>query len=71
MPTTAPVFETFLDDIQSHRRGKVRDMYEVDDYLLMVATDRISAYDYILGSAIPDKGKVLTPTLRALVQPNP
>jgi len=58
--TTAPVFETFLDDIQSHRRGKVRDMYEVDDYLLMVATDRISAYDCILGSAIPDKGKVLT-----------
>jgi len=35
-------------------------MYEVDDYLLMVATDRISAYDCILGSAIPDKGKVLT-----------
>ena len=60
MQTTAPVFETFLDDIQSHRRGKVRDMYEVDDYLLMVATDRISAYDCILGSAIPDKGKVLT-----------
>lgn len=60
MQTTAPVFETFLDDIQTHRRGKVRDMYEVDDYLLMVATDRISAYDCILGSAIPDKGKVLT-----------
>jgi len=58
--TTAPVFETFLDDIQTHRRGKVRDMYEVDDHLLMVATDRISAYDCILGSAIPDKGKVLT-----------
>jgi phosphoribosylaminoimidazole-succinocarboxamide synthase len=58
--TTAPVFETFLDDIQTHWRGKVRDMYEVDDYLLMVATDRISAYDCILGSAIPDKGKVLT-----------
>ena len=60
MPTTAPVFETSLNDIPSHRRGKVRDMYEVDDYLLMVATDRISAYDCILGSAIPDKGKVLT-----------
>ena len=60
MHPTAPVFETFLDDIQTHRRGKVRDMYEVDDYLLMVATDRISAYDCILGSAIPDKGKVLT-----------
>ena len=60
MPTTAPVFETLLDDIPSHRRGKVRDMYEVDDDLLMVATDRISAYDFVLGSVIPDKGKVLT-----------
>ena len=60
MPTTAPVFETLLDDIPSHRRGKVRDMYEVDDHLLMVATDRISAYDFVLGSVIPDKGKVLT-----------
>ena len=63
MSTTAPVFETLLDDIPSHRRGqrrKVRDMYEVDDYLLMVATDRISAYDFVLGSVIPDKGKVLT-----------
>jgi phosphoribosylaminoimidazole-succinocarboxamide synthase len=35
-------------------------MYAVDDHLLMVATDRISAYDFVLGSAIPDKGKVLT-----------
>ena len=35
-------------------------MYEVGDHLLMVATDRISAYDFVLGSAIPDKGKVLT-----------
>ncbi len=60
MPTSAPVFETLLEDIPSHRRGKVRDMYEVDDYLLMVATDRISAYDFVLGSVIPDKGKVLT-----------
>jgi phosphoribosylaminoimidazole-succinocarboxamide synthase len=42
------------------RRGKVRDMYTVDDHLLMVATDRISAYDLVLGSLIPDKGKVLT-----------
>lgn len=43
------------------RRGKVRDVFEVDaDHLLMVASDRISAFDYVLGSAIPDKGKVLT-----------
>jgi len=42
------------------RRGKVRDVYEVDEYLLIVATDRISAFDYVLGSGIPDKGRVLT-----------
>ena len=42
-------------------RGKVRDLYEVDDdTLLLVASDRISAYDYVLDSEIPDKGKVLT-----------
>ncbi len=55
-----PVFETSIDGVTPHRRGKVRDMYEVGDQLLMVATDRISAYDLVLGSAIPDKGKVLT-----------
>jgi phosphoribosylaminoimidazole-succinocarboxamide synthase len=42
------------------RRGKVRDLYELDGGLLMVATDRISAFDYVLGSGIPDKGRVLT-----------
>ena len=60
MSTPAPVFETFLEGIAPHRRGKVRDIYEVDDFLLIVTTDRISAYDCVLGSAIPDKGKVLT-----------
>ena len=40
--------------------GKVRDLYEVDGHLLIVATDRISAFDYVLGSGIPDKGAVLT-----------
>src|SRR6185503_20685125 len=40
--------------------GKVRDIYDVDDRLLMIATDRISAFDYVLASGIPDKGKVLT-----------
>jgi len=55
------IFETNLDDLTRHRQGKVRDMYEVDNaHLLMIATDRISAYDLVLGSAIPDKGKVLT-----------
>lgn len=41
-------------------RGKVRDLYEVDGALLLVATDRISAFDHVLGSGIPGKGKILT-----------
>ncbi len=60
MSTASPIFETSFDGLTVHRRGKVRDMYEVGDQLLMVATDRISAYDVVLGSAIPDKGCVLT-----------
>jgi phosphoribosylaminoimidazole-succinocarboxamide synthase len=42
------------------RRGKVRDVYASGDELVIVATDRISAFDYVLGSGIPDKGRVLT-----------
>jgi phosphoribosylaminoimidazole-succinocarboxamide synthase len=49
-----------LDGLTLHRRGKVRDVYEIGDQLLIVTTDRISAFDYVLGSGIPDKGKVLT-----------
>ena len=60
MLSTAPLLETALDGLTLHRRGKVRDVYEVDGGLLIVATDRISAFDYVLGSGIPDKGKVLT-----------
>lgn len=41
-------------------RGKVRDLYSVDGALLLVATDRISAFDHVLGTGIPDKGKILT-----------
>jgi len=41
-------------------RGKVRDLYAVDGALLLVATDRISAFDHVLGAGIPDKGKILT-----------
>src|SRR5690242_5084843 len=41
------------------RQGKVRDIYEFGDRLLIVASDRISAFDYVLGSGIPDKGRVL------------
>ena len=60
MLSTAPLLETALDGLTLHRRGKVRDVYELDGGLLIVATDRISAFDYVLGSGIPDKGKVLT-----------
>ena len=60
MSTATPIFETILEGLSRHRRGKVRDIYEVGDDLLIVATDRISAYDFVLGSAIPDKGRVLT-----------
>jgi phosphoribosylaminoimidazole-succinocarboxamide synthase len=41
-------------------RGKVRDVYDLGDHLLMVASDRISAFDYILPTPVPDKGKILT-----------
>jgi phosphoribosylaminoimidazole-succinocarboxamide synthase len=58
--STAPLLDTALDGLSLHRRGKVRDVYEVGNDLLIVATDRISAFDYVLGSGIPDKGKVLT-----------
>jgi phosphoribosylaminoimidazole-succinocarboxamide synthase len=58
--TTPPLLETSLAGLTLHRRGKVRDVYEVGDDLLIVTTDRISAFDYVLGSGIPDKGKVLT-----------
>src|ERR1700730_10710187 len=42
------------------RRGKVRDIYDLGDRLVIVATDRISAYDWVLPTGIPDKGRVLT-----------
>ena len=54
------VFETSIPDLPLVARGKVRDVYAVgDDQLLLVATDRISAFDCILGSPIPGKGVVL------------
>lgn len=50
-----------LSEYQHVASGKVREIYRVDDHhLLLVATDRISAYDFILDSAIPDKGRILT-----------
>jgi phosphoribosylaminoimidazole-succinocarboxamide synthase len=59
--THSPLIDSSLADLPLVRRGKVRDVYAVDDaHLLIVATDRISAFDYVLGSGIPDKGRVLT-----------
>ena len=53
------VMETHLP-LRLFKRGKVRDIYEVDDLLLIVATDRVSAFDVVLPNGIPGKGKVLT-----------
>ena len=53
------LLDTKLDGLSLLRRGKVRDVYTAGDHLIMVATDRISAFDYVLGSGIPDKGRVL------------
>ena len=56
----APLFETNLAGMQPLVRGKVRDVYEAGDFLIIVATDRLSAFDYVLPTPIPDKGRVLT-----------
>jgi phosphoribosylaminoimidazole-succinocarboxamide synthase len=59
--TQNPVLlDTQIENIPRHARGKVRDVYAAGDRLLIVATDRISAFDYILPTGIPDKGRVLT-----------
>jgi phosphoribosylaminoimidazole-succinocarboxamide synthase len=54
------VWETHLEGARFKSRGKVRDIYEVGDALLLVATDRLSAFDVVLPTPIPDKGRVLT-----------
>jgi phosphoribosylaminoimidazole-succinocarboxamide synthase len=54
------LLQTELADLHLHARGKVRDLYAAGEFLLMVATDRISAFDHVLGSGIPGKGQVLT-----------
>src|ERR1700674_983052 len=63
MTLHTPVLETNVPGLKRRGRGKVRDIYEDPqhpDRLLIVATDRISAFDYILASGIPEKGRVLT-----------
>ena len=54
-----PVLEIELP-LKRFKRGKVRDIFQIDDNLLIVATDRISAFDVVLPTGIPDKGKILT-----------
>ena len=57
---TSLVLETNLSGLNPPRRGKVRDIYDLGDTLLIVATDRISAFDVVLPNAVPGKGRVLT-----------
>ena len=55
-----PVSETNFEELNLLKRGKVRDIYDLGDNLLMVATDRISAFDVVMPDPIPDKGIILT-----------
>ncbi len=57
---SAVVWETHFTGVPLYFRGKVRDLYEVGHCLLIVATDRLSAFDVVLPTPIPDKGRVLT-----------
>jgi phosphoribosylaminoimidazole-succinocarboxamide synthase len=56
----AALMKTDLPGVKLHGRGKVRDMYDVGEHLLIIATDRLSAFDVVLPTPIPNKGKVLT-----------
>ena len=55
-----PVSQTEFPELKLLKRGKVRDVYDLDEYLLMVATDRISAFDVVMPDPVPDKGTILT-----------
>jgi len=61
-PTTLNriLLQTDFPELTLHARGKVRDLYDLNGQLLFVATDRISAFDYVLATGIPEKGRVLT-----------
>lgn len=58
--TASALWSTDLSGLPAPRRGKVRDVYDLGDRLLIVASDRLSAYDHILRPAIPGKGRILT-----------
>lgn len=57
---SCPVLETDFPNLTLIKRGKVRDIYDLGDSLLMVASDRISAYDVVMPEPVPEKGKILT-----------
>src|SRR5262245_61245600 len=57
--TSTAVYRTELPGLEAATRGKVRDVYDLGDALLLVATDRLSAFDCVFPDPIPDKGKVL------------
>jgi phosphoribosylaminoimidazole-succinocarboxamide synthase len=59
-PKASPLLETNLPGLQPWKRGKVRDVYDLGDRLLLVATDRLSAFDVVLPTGIPGKGILLT-----------
>jgi phosphoribosylaminoimidazole-succinocarboxamide synthase len=60
-PSVNPVFETALKGLELIHRGKVRDVYALDDaHMLIVTTDRLSAFDVVMPNPIPEKGRVLT-----------
>jgi len=54
------LLQTDFPELTLHARGKVRDLYSLNGHLLLVATDRVSAFDYVPGTGIPEKGRVLT-----------
>jgi phosphoribosylaminoimidazole-succinocarboxamide synthase len=54
------LYETNFPDLKLVRRGKVRDLYDLGDTLLMVATDRLSAFDVVMANPVPGKGRILT-----------
>jgi phosphoribosylaminoimidazole-succinocarboxamide synthase len=57
---SAVLRESNFEGIKLLKRGKVRDVYEIDEQLLIVASDRISAFDVVMDAPIPDKGRILT-----------
>jgi len=58
--TSNTIFETDLPELKLIKRGKVRDIYDLDDKILLIASDRISAYDVIMPNPVPGKGEILT-----------